>query len=210
MAAITPHRRRAAVAVDGGPLRVWNLDGGPPVTLARRTRGLYHLSFGAGGRVAAANGARHVRVWSVRGGPPVRVTAPEGISQVEFAPSGDALAGGGSEAGAGVYLWKSLDPGARPVLLGRHLHFVNALAFSPDGSAVASAGDTGPLYLWTLDGASGVALAEGGANAIAFDSTGRTLAISRDTLSVLSCKACAPPARLIAEAQRLQRRGGLP
>ena len=67
-----------------------------------------------------------------------------------------------------------------------------------------------PSVTPTRDGASGVALAEGGANAIAFDSTGRTLAISRDTLSVLSCKACAPPARLIAEAQRLQRRGGLP
>jgi WD40 repeat protein len=211
MAAISPDRRRVAVAVDGGPLRVWNLDGGPAVTLAPRTSGLYDLVFGAGGRVAAANGARQVRVWSVRGGPPVRLVAPEAIDQVEFAPSGDALAGGGGEAGAGVYLWQSIEPGARPLLLGRHLHFVNALAFSPDGSGVASAGDTDPLYLWPLDGGAGAAIAGGaGAGAIAFDSTGRTLALGGDGLRVLSCKACGPPARLIAEAQRLQRRGGLP
>jgi WD40 repeat protein len=147
----------------------------------------------------------------VRGGPPVRLTAPQGIAMVDFAPSGDALAGGGGEAGAGVYLWQSLDPGTRPVLLGRHLHFVNALAFSPDGSGVASAGDTGPLYLWALDGGSGVELAEGtGSNALGFDATGRTLAVSGDALHVLSCKACGPPARLIAEAQRLQGSGGLP
>ena len=137
----------------------------------------------------------------------------EPIDRVEFAPSGNALAGASAEAGAGVFLWRSLDARARPVLLGRHRHFVTAIAFSPDGSGVASAGDTGPVYLWTVDGGSGITLAEGTAQAIGalgFDPTGETLAMSDGTLRVLSCKACGPPRRPIEEANRLQRRGGLP
>jgi WD40 repeat protein len=213
VAALSPDRRRVAVAVDGGPLRVWDLAGGPPVTLARGTHGLYKLSFSADGRVAGATGARHVDVWSVRGGAPTPLAAPEPIDLVEFSPAGDALAAGSGVSGAGVFLWRSLDPRARPVLLVRHRHFVTALAFSPDGSGVASAGDTGPVYLWTFDGGTGITLADGTAQetgALSFDPSGGTLAMSDGTLRVLSCKACGPPARLIAEAHRLQSRGGLP
>jgi WD40 repeat protein len=211
VAALSPDRRRVAIRVDGGPLRVWRLAGGAPVTLARRTRGLvYSLSVSADGHVAAANRTRRVDVWSVRGGPPTHLAAPEAIDRVEFAPSGEALAAASARAGAGVFLWRSLEARARPVLLGRHRHFVSALAFSPDGSGVASAGDVGPVYLWTPDGASGITLAESRQSAITFDPTGTTLAMSGGTLRVLSCKACGSPARLMEEAERLERRGGLP
>ena len=213
-AAISPDRRRVAVAVDGGPLRVWNLAGGRPVTLARHAHRLYGLSFSADNRqVAGANSRRQVDVWDMNGGPPVRLSAPERIDLVEFAPSGKALAGGSGEGGGGVFLWRQLDSRTRPVLLGRHRHFVAALAFSPDGSGIASAGDTGPVYLWSLDGSPGIALAEGtaqAADALAFDASGTTLAMSDGTLRILSCEACGPPTRLIAEADGLRRRGGLP
>jgi WD40 repeat protein len=213
VAALSPDRRRVAVAIDGGPLRVWNLAGGPPVTLARRTHGLTDLGFSADGHIAGANGARYVDVWSVRGGAPARLTAPERVNLVAFGRSSDALAAGGGEAGAGVFLWHNVDSHARPVLLGRHRHFVTAIAFSPDQSGVASAGDTGPVYLWPLDGSSGITLADGTAqatDALAFDRSGGTLAMSDGTLRLLHCEACGPQARLIRQAQRLQRGGGLP
>jgi WD40 repeat protein len=213
VAALSPDRRRVAVAVDGGPLRVWKLAGGSPVTLARHTHGIYRLSLSADGHVAAATGKRHVDVWSVRGGPPVRLPAPQPIELVDFARTGHALAAGAGAAPAGVYLWRRLDPRAGPVLLGRQEHFVDAVAFSPDGSGVASACDSGPVYLWTRDGSPGTALAAATAQSttgLAFDPTGRTLLLSDGTLRVLACAACGPARRLIAEADSLARHGGLP
>jgi WD40 repeat protein len=213
VAALSPDRRRVATAVDGGPLRVWRLAGGGPVTLARRTHGIYKLSFGADGHVAAANDARRVDVWSAAGGPPVRLSAPERIDLVSFGPPGRGLAGGSGQPGGGVFLWRTTGAGARPVLLGRHRHFVTAVAFSPDGSGVASAGDTGPVYLWPVAGGPGISLAEGtsdSTDALAFDPSGAMLAMSSGTLRILDCQACGPPSRLIAEARHLESRGGVP
>jgi WD40 repeat protein len=99
------------------------------------------------------------------------------------------------------------------VLLGRHTHFVEAVAFGPDGSDVASVGDAGPVYLWDLWGGAGITIAGGTANsmnAIAFGRSGSFLATSDGTLRVLACEACGPPERLVAEAHRLLERGGVP
>jgi WD40 repeat protein len=213
VAVLSPDRRSVAVAVDGGPLHVWSLAGGPPVTLASHTRGIYKLAFSADGHIAATDDTKHVHVWDARGGPPIRLTAPEKIDLVDFGPTGTSLAGGSGATAGGIFLWRELDARSKPVLLGRHTHFVEAIAFSPDGSDVASVGDTGPVHLWDLGAGAGITIAGGTANsmnAIAFDRSGSSLATSDGTLRVLACQACGPPERLVAEANRLLERGGVP
>jgi WD40 repeat protein len=125
------------------------------------------------------------RLWDARTGKLLRrldeakEDAGGHVMAVRFSPDGRRIAVGGSsvagagtvrvcDAATGAYVWSIVDHGAE----------VQALAFSPDGSVLASAGAEGAVrvrepqtgkVIQTLEGH------EGGATSLAFSAEGRTL-----------------------------------
>ena len=65
---------------------------------------------------------------------------------INFSPDSKTLASTGYES---VNLWK-IDTGEKIVTLTEHTGWVNAVAFSPDGSALISGGDDATLRIWDV------------------------------------------------------------
>jgi WD40 repeat protein len=79
---------------------------------------------------------------------PVKVgTLEGGVTAVEFSPDGRHLAGAGGDSNT-VRVWDRRRPEAKPIVLRGHEDEVYALAFSPDGSRLASAGDDRTVRVW--------------------------------------------------------------
>jgi WD40 repeat protein len=239
VAAFSPDGAWLATGSDVGPLRLWAVSGGPPVTLAPRVPRSASLVVGNDGRVAMPNAGPRVQVWDRRGRR-IQLTAPAPVVRAAFSPSGESLAASSTETASSVYLWRELGSGgSRPVLLAQSSHPVRDLAFAPDGSGVAGAIEGAPPELWGIDDGSRISLTEdavavvqgpgglwnvndgglrttlpagAGAELIAFDPAGTAIAlgaVAPGTVHVLECKACGTARRVVAEARRLVRRGGV-
>jgi WD40 repeat protein/tRNA A-37 threonylcarbamoyl transferase component Bud32 len=121
-----------------------------------------------GTRLAAAGTDRSVRIWDLRAaGEPVVLSDPrEGLASVAFSPDGTTVATGGGNAphivqepmgkvppvedeARTIRLW---NPATAKVIRELHGHTgsIHALAFSPDGSGLASAGADGSVRIWNV------------------------------------------------------------
>ncbi|MFE7559607.1 helix-turn-helix domain-containing protein [Kitasatospora sp. NPDC057500] len=162
----------AAGSSDGdlpGRVWIWRADGGaaPPVrTLLDHTGVIQGLGFGDGHRLASADTDGTVLVRDLDapprpdGGAPVllsgRMPMPRSLA---FAADGRLLAVGGEQGG--IRLWRPpagtaagvpADPQDWPSqdLPQRHLGSVNALALTPDGATLVSAGADQAARVWDL------------------------------------------------------------
>jgi WD40 repeat protein len=114
-----------------------------------------HLAFSPDGNLLAASGGAMVQVWSVADGKKVLVSL--GGGGVAFSPDGKFVASGtGLEAAQmpasdppAVRVW-DLSAGAEVLALEGHARGVRQVAFSPDGSRLASVDWTGALKLWDV------------------------------------------------------------
>ena len=103
----------------------------------------------SGARMAVSWADGRAGVYATADGAPIRVVkVPSDRHQVPIAlaPAGDRFATMGP--GHEVRLW-GFD-GSGPAVLGRHADHVRALAFSPDGSALASASGDHTATIWDL------------------------------------------------------------
>jgi WD40 repeat protein len=194
-------------------LKVWDLATGKERTFARDDRGrITSVAFSPDGKTLAAGvgiflGQRGwdgtVRVWDVAGGKErVFLRDNEGmVPAVAFSPDGKTLAAVQGRPALGergsapdvVKLW-DLDSGRVRARLEGH-PFARAVAFSPDGTTVATAGDdsypipepkvvTGDVRLW--DAATGQSLGAPltcphSCISLAFASGGKILAVGGET-----------------------------
>jgi WD40 repeat protein len=102
-----------------------------------------------------------------------------GCRAVAAAPVGDLIAGAD---GARVFLWRVATPNSIGEW-GGHTGSVNALAFSPDGTLLASGGDDGQTILWDPLGVGRIAEYNwevGPIRSLAFAPDGLTLAVAGD------------------------------
>lgn len=147
----------ATAGADGG-VRLWDPATGRKVR-ELRTDSRYSLTTVAfspdGTRLAAGSADDYAWVWELRTRKAARVLRAEGIAEwtvLAFSGEGDVLAAAGSDAthGAIIALWDPRSGRRLGAPLTTHTAEVHAMAFSEDGTFLATADETASARLWYL------------------------------------------------------------
>jgi len=156
--------RLASVSTDQRTVRMWDLRNlrTLPVTLEGRGSSIRFVAFSPDGtRLASAGFEPNVQVWDLRnpGNPPLSQGQVNIVtSALAFSPDSARLAFGPTPGPNGglrdlnVQLWDLRNPAEPPLVLpGESLSSHDSLAFSPDGSRLASLErGTGRVVVWRL------------------------------------------------------------
>ena len=165
-AAFSPDNEWLATASGDRTIGIWNVKSRELVArLAGHEDIVRRVAFSPDGRhLASAGYDQTARIWDLR----TRMPLPplkhrdeqrgyDKINDVDYSADGRWLATAGANYNAVVW-----DAATRqPVFAGRHDDMVWAVAFSPDGTLLASAGEDGILKMWDVPAGSLVACTEG-------------------------------------------------
>jgi WD40 repeat protein len=170
----------------GAEVRVWKADGTPASKCALPGGGSA-VAFAPGGKTLAAAGYDgDVRVWDAASGALRHTLGGHGgaARAVAFSPDGALVATGGENGR--VRLWDAKTGRSLRTLDG-HLRSVWGLAFAPGGRELASAGGDQAVRVWNVATGANRTLGglRGGAYAVEYHPSGRTLAVAADNTVLL-------------------------
>lgn len=173
------HEHLASLSWEGN-LQVWRVTDGSPAWKCPETAGPQRAcAFSADGQqIAAVGDDRVVRVWAVTGELIGELAAQDdAVLALAFSPDGHTLAVGLGDKQKQARLWQLRPPRAGPVLSG-HLGGISTIAWSADGSRLATAGHDNAIRLWHSDGRPGPVMdpKRGWQASVAFSPDGQWLA----------------------------------
>jgi serine/threonine protein kinase len=154
--------------------------------LGNNDRAILALAFTADGLLlASASQDKTIKVWEVSAGSVFRTVRDElGLSAVALSPDHHWLASTGSQT---VRIWDLLTGSKTPVHVLPHRDFVNAVAFSTDGSRLASGSDDEAAWVWDTknwDLVAGPLRHDDSVEQVAFSPDGKFLASGSDDQTV--------------------------
>lgn len=184
-----------ATGAEDNTILLWDVASGAAVqTLEAHTDWVQSVSFSPDGlQVASGSVDTTIRLWDSASGNLLRTLNghSSSVNSVSFSPSGEFVASGagygthywhsanGEEAGdTAVKLWDAAS-GALIVTLEGHTNQVRSVAFSPDGTRLASASRDNAVKLWDVEDGMLLATFQGhldSVNGVAFSPDGAQLA----------------------------------
>jgi eukaryotic-like serine/threonine-protein kinase len=162
-------------------VKIWNTETGQlTLTLNGHTNAIHCVTFSAdGSNIATASADGTVRVWNANTGEQTLIL--KGYDNVVFSPSGKQLTSTSAEDNDfSVTLW-DLATGLEVFKMNGHQDYVYAVAFSTDGTRIASAADDKTVRIWDA-------------------ATGKENLILKGHTETIWCVAFSPDGRRIASA----------
>ncbi|MEU3470619.1 serine/threonine-protein kinase [Streptomyces sp. NPDC006687] len=144
--AFSPDGKTLATGGEGPVVQLWDITTGSRTGLADHTGSVRSVAFGPDGKqLASAGDDGGIRLWNLAGRrPSATLTGHSGaVSSLAFSPYGGMLASGGSDRSLRLWNVARPNPAAGRAFTGQQ-NDVTAVAFSPDGKAVA--GSTAGAY----------------------------------------------------------------
>jgi len=146
---VMPRSKRIASASNDHTLRVWQVDTGKKIFLARNRSYVVHaVAWSPDGKyIASGSSDTTVRVWEVSSGHNVFIYRGHtgSVHAVAWSPDGKYIASGSSDTT--VQIWQARS-GQDVFTHHGHSNTVHAVAWSPDGQRIASAGSDTTVQVW--------------------------------------------------------------
>ena len=147
--AFSPDGQFLATGDEIGQVNVWDVQRRRIVIqLEGDSTSVYTVKFSPDGKVLAGAGYDgNVKLWEVENWERLGALANGAtVFTINFSPHSSTLASTGYES---VNLWE-VESGEKIATLTEHTGWVNAVAFSPDGSALITGGDDATLRIWDI------------------------------------------------------------
>jgi WD40 repeat protein len=146
--AFSPDGNTLASAVSNPEVRLWDVDSGQRINSLEHTDSVFSVAFSPDGKILASASEDHtVQLWDVEAGQRINsLEHPTYVYFVAFSPDGTLAS---VDWDGTVWLW-DMKSGQRIHSLTGHVHGVTSVAFSPDGTILASGSWDGTVLLWDM------------------------------------------------------------
>jgi WD40 repeat protein len=148
--AFSPDSSLVASGGADGTLRLWSATTGEELrTFPGHPQGVKSVAFNSAGNViAAASPHTSITLWDTNTGEKLLTFTGRPSGRITFNADDTMLAcGGGSDNAKTLKLWNATT-GEEVLSLQGHTNMIHAVAFSPDGSRIASCGDDRTVRVW--------------------------------------------------------------